>query len=112
MEAVARDVSAASHTDTETLRCMGRVFDDSGYLMDPHTAVGYLALESAVEQRPEVMGILLATAHPVKFGEVVEEATGHTVDVPDRLSVYLEREPRFLSIAPDPAALREALEGG
>ena len=109
---VASHVLASSHSDADTLRCMAEVFDSTGYTLDPHTAVGYLAMERALGGLRGAVGILLATAHPVKFGEVVTEATGQTVEIPDRLKVYLEREPCFERISPDLDALREALQTG
>ncbi|MCK5653348.1 MAG: threonine synthase, partial [Gemmatimonadetes bacterium] len=109
---VGSHVTASSHSDAETLRCMAEVFDSTGYILDPHTAVGYLATERALGSMRGAVAILLATAHPVKFGDVVREATGQTVEIPDRLKVYLERKPRFERIAPDLDALREALQAG
>jgi threonine synthase len=91
---------------------MAEVFDGTGYILDPHTAVGYLAMQKALGSMRGAVAILLATAHPVKFGRVVREATGQTVEIPDRLKVYLERKPCFERIAPDPDELREALLAG
>ncbi|MFG1690602.1 threonine synthase [Gemmatimonadota bacterium] len=107
---VGSDVMASSHSDADTLRCMAQIFDRTGYTLDPHTAVGYLAMERALGGLRGGVGILLATAHPVKFGDVVREATGETVEIPDQLKVYLEREPCFERISPDLDALREALQ--
>jgi threonine synthase len=110
--AVARDVRASSHSDDDTLRCISRVFDDCGYILDPHSAVGYLAMEQRTGSDAGRVGILLATAHPVKFLEVVEEATGESVDVPDRIALHLRREPSFTRISPEMGQLREALLSG
>jgi threonine synthase len=110
--ALGSHVMASSHSDADTLRCMDHLFDSTGYTLDPHTAVGYLAMERALGGMTGGVGILLATAHPVKFGEVVRDATGGTVEIPNRLRVYLEREPCFERISPDLDALREALQAG
>ena len=60
---------------------MRRVFDEHGYILDPHTAVGWLALEEALAETPDAHGVVLATAHPAKFGDIVEEAIGDAVPV-------------------------------
>lgn len=80
-------------TDEETVETIGSVRERTGELLDPHTAVAYTAAERFLAEaadKPEVM--VLATAHPAKFGEVVEKATGSPPELPDRLAAYLEKE--------------------
>lgn len=76
---LSREVSGSSHTDAETLDAIRRVYEEEGYLMDPHTAVGWLALRShragASGQRVRP-GVVLSTASPAKFPATVERATG------------------------------------
>ena len=79
---------------------MRRVFEDHGYILDPHTAVGWLALERALARRPEAHGVVLATAHPAKFGDIVEEAIGRPVPVPEQLAAGETRTSRFTRIPP------------
>ena len=78
---------AASVSDEETLESMRRVYDETGYVADPHTAVG---LEGARRFR-EVYGtdrpiVVLSTAHPAKFPDVVQKAIGRKPDVPEPLA--------------------------
>jgi threonine synthase len=58
--------------DEETATAIRRVYDENGYVMDPHGAVGYHALTKYTENRPDLSGIFLATAHPLKFDAVAE----------------------------------------
>ncbi|MEX2528196.1 MAG: threonine synthase [Gemmatimonadota bacterium] len=77
-------VLATTHSDEDTLALMRSVHERTGYLLDPHTAVGLLGLLEA-RTRPlpwEGPGIVLATAHPAKFAPAVREATGISPTAP------------------------------
>lgn len=106
------DLGATSHGDEATRRTVARVHDRHGYLLDPHAAVGWRALEEALEDRPDADGIVLATAHPAKFPEVVAPLAGGEVDVPERWSTALSRDGEPTRMEPDPRALRELLLDG
>jgi threonine synthase len=94
------DVRGVSVDDDETRACIADVYRRTGYVLDPHSAVAYRAAETAaarsVHRAPVVV---LATAHPAKFPEVVEEAIGRTVPLPDALAVALEAEERSVDLA-------------
>jgi threonine synthase len=70
-------VHATRHEDAEVVEVMGRVARDYRYLMDPHTAVGYLGLEAVRRELGAGTGLVLSTADPAKFPETVVRATGH-----------------------------------
>ncbi len=93
-------LSGSAWSDGDTREAMRRVFDEHGYILDPHTAVGWLALERALGVRPDAHGVVLATAHPAKFGDIVEEAVGSPVPVPERLAAGATRPSRFTRIPP------------
>jgi threonine synthase len=78
-----------SINDDQTLDVMRSVYDASGYLLCPHTAVGYAGLMA--HRTPGVPGVVLATAHPAKFSEVVKEATGVEPNMPAHLKACLSR---------------------
>ena len=82
---VAVDVVAASVDDVETERVMEHVHARTGYLLDPHTAVGFRALEAC----GVTDGVVLSTAHPAKFPEVVERVTGRSPPVPEGVAKAL-----------------------
>jgi threonine synthase len=110
-EAIRRDVRGVRHGDDETRAAIREVHARTGYVMDPHTAVGYLGLR-AVPREDGGPDVLLATAHPAKFRESVEPAIGAKVPVPDALAACLERESRAETIAADPEAVRDVLLAG
>jgi threonine synthase len=92
LQAIRRDIWGCSFSDEETLRVMHDVDARHGYVLDPHTAVGVLGWQSFAKQNlPTTRGIVLATAHPAKFGETVARATGAHQEMPERLAAFLDR---------------------
>ncbi|HET6421141.1 MAG TPA: threonine synthase [Geobacteraceae bacterium] len=73
-ETVCADFSSKSVNQQETLEAIESFYRETGYLLDPHTAVGVKAAIDTVTDGTPV--ICLATAHPAKFGEAVARATG------------------------------------
>jgi threonine synthase len=102
-------VVGSAHTDDETRDAIARVSRQYGCVLDPHSAVGYLGLEKMRARRPGCVGIVLATAHPAKFADTVERATGRGVEVPDRLARLLEREPDVVHMEPNGESLKKLL---
>jgi threonine synthase len=96
-----RDVIGESVGDEETLRTMREIHAETGRLVCPHTAVALAARRRFPQARP---ALVLATAHPGKFAEIVERATGATPEQPPalRLGSGIRRTPVDLSA--DPAA--------
>ncbi len=78
-------LNSVSISDAETSETIRRVRNEHGYLLDPHGAVGFLALERWLADHPKESGYLLETAHPVKFPDSVEAATGEIVPVPEQV---------------------------
>ncbi len=102
-------VWGSRHDDTETRQAMRAVHAGRGYLLDPHTAVGYLGLRARIERLGGACrGVVLATAHPAKFRQEVEATLGARVELPERLARYLELPSAAVRI---PAEL-EALASG
>jgi threonine synthase len=92
LQAIRRDIWGCSFSDEETLRVMHDVEQQHGYVLDPHTAVGVLGLQSFAKQnQPATQGIVLATAHPAKFAEIVGRAIGIRPEMPERLAAFLNR---------------------
>jgi threonine synthase len=87
-------------TDEETLETIRHFRGTLGVFLDPHTAAGVRAAQRFLEDRYPNVGkvITLGTAHPAKFGEVVEEATGARPDIPERLARVLDLEKQATSI--------------
>jgi len=97
-------------TDQETRETMSRVYRDTGVLIDPHTAVGVLA-SRRVRRDSGFSGqiLTLATAHPGKFIDIVQEATGVTPDLPATLKHVLLKKKQAITLQPDLEVLREFL---
>jgi threonine synthase len=82
-----------SFSDFSIMEGISRVYNTNGYLMDPHTAVGYLAVEKyRQETGSDEPAIVLSTAHPAKFGETVNKVIGHEVEIPDRLQACMNKK--------------------
>jgi threonine synthase len=82
--------SSVSITDEETKQTMKRVYYELQYTLDPHGAVGYLALERYLQQHLTDKGIFLETAHPVKFYDVVEPVLNQTIPLPDAVKEIID----------------------
>lgn len=81
MAQVRRDFCSASVDQADTLQEIRTFYDVTGYLIDPHTAVG---VKAALDLLPaDSARVCLATAHPAKFSETVEQALGFQAPVPD-----------------------------
>jgi threonine synthase len=100
---------AASVDDRATLEVIREVHERTGVLLDPHSAVGVGAAR-AVRRDPKVPMVCLATAHPAKFPDAVEQATGIRPPLPERLSDLLEREERYDVLPADLAAVQRHIE--
>lgn len=110
--ALGRDLLGSVHDDDATRACIARVHREHGYVLDPHSAVGWLGLERGLEAHPGRVGVLLATAHPAKFAETVEPLIGRELPVPEALARDLAGTRRVTRIAPTLEALEGILEGG
>jgi threonine synthase len=109
LSAIRRDFAAGRADERETAATMRAVFETSGRLVDPHTAV---ALSVAGRfAKPGVPMITLATAHPAKFPAAVLAATGQQAPLPENLGDLMTRPERFTAIANDQAAVERFIAG-
>jgi threonine synthase len=100
LEYVQKEIWGHRATDEETLAAMKMLHGRFAYIADPHTAVGVLGWEAYKNEHPEpAQGLVLATAHPAKFADVVTKAIGTAPPLPDRLAAYLKREKLSLPIS-------------
>ena len=114
------------YTDDEVRATIRRVYEERGYLLDPHSAIGYLGLTGVdssswptPDRRSDVSRsapagnspsrIFLATAHPAKFREVVEPLIGRPIDIPAPLAAALAKPRCILRLDATLAALRERI---
>lgn len=105
MVQVQQDFCSASVDQAGTLETIRGFYDKTGYLLDPHTAVG---VKAALEQlSPESSRICLATAHPAKFSETVEKSLGFQVPVPDSVRDLYGKQTRCEIMPADICKIRE-----
>ena len=97
--------SAGRYTDDECLALIGALYRESGKLIDPHTAVG-VGVARSQRWDPEIPMITLGTAHPAKFPDAVEEATGVRPALPEHLADLFDRPERFEVLAADAERLK------
>jgi threonine synthase len=83
--------SSYSFTDTETRETMKEIYKNSGYVAEPHGAVGYLGLKKYGLSANE-FGVFLETAHPVKFLEVVEETLPVKIEIPAQIQKVINNK--------------------
>ena len=100
LEYVRKEIWGHGASDEETLQEMRSVWERYRYIADPHTAVGLLGWEAYKREHPEpAQGLVLATAHAAKFGDVVVKAIGSAPPLPDRLAAHLQRPKLSLPIS-------------
>jgi threonine synthase len=97
-ESLSSDVLGFHYSDEQTNRAVKEVFKSKNYILDPHGAIGYLGLKEYMKSHPNSPGIFLETAHPVKFGEVVQRAINQSIEMPDRLNVFLKKEKQTIKM--------------
>jgi threonine synthase len=86
------DVSGFAYNDEITKDAMREVLQKYDYVIEPHGAIGYLALEEWQKKHPNTQGIILETAHPSKFIDDVESILGRDIEIPERLAILSERK--------------------
>ena len=92
-------VSGATYSDEQIRETMKSCFDSNGYILDPHGACGYRALEEGLTEGET--GVFLETAHPAKFKETVESAIGAEVEIPERLAAFMRGEKKSVEMNAD-----------
>lgn len=104
------DISGYSFTDEETKAKMKEVYNSYNYIIDPHGAVGALGLQHYFsESNADAYGIVLETAHPAKFLDVVEETLDVTLDLPKALAEAASKKKNALLMENDFKVLKEFL---
>jgi threonine synthase len=109
VDAMRRDISGSRHMDDEVVATIRRVYEERGYLLDPHSAIAYLGLVKGGVMREGAPGIFLATAHPAKFHEVVESIIGRAIEKPPALADALARPQHIMRIDASLDAVKEKL---
>jgi threonine synthase len=96
---------AGELSDEECVDEIGRAYRESGYLMDPHTAIG-VGVARRLRRRDHVPMVCLGTAHPAKFPDAVEQATGVRPALPAHLADLFDLPERYDTLPADLAAVQ------
>lgn len=86
------DISGYAYDDNTTKKAMKDVLNQYDYIIEPHGAIGYLALKEWQKDHKDTQGIVLETAHPSKFLEDVEQILEQKIEIPERLAILAERQ--------------------
>ncbi|GAC1378105.1 MAG: threonine synthase [Hymenobacter sp.] len=108
LEKLRAALSADTVSDADTVAAIRQVWEQNQYLLDPHAAVAYTALRRYQAQHPAA-GLLLATAHPVKFPDVVEPILGRAIELPAVVQALQGRAKRSVPLAVEYAQLKAYL---
>ena len=106
---VKSELKGYAFSDTETERGMKEVFEKYNYTIDPHGAVGYLALKEYQKEKSNTYGIVLETAHPSKFSDDVEEILDTKINIPKRLAILRDKKKTAHPISIDFVEFRDWL---
>jgi threonine synthase len=121
LDAMRQDIVGFRHNDDAVRETIKRVYDERGYLLDPHSAIAYMGLKEYFRQEGRErqegqegrgagrIGIFLATAHPAKFGEVVEPIIRRPIVTPAPLAEALARPRHILRMDASLKAVEDAL---
>jgi len=98
-EAITAEISGVSYNDEQIAETLKACKQQTGYLLDPHGAVGYRALQEGLAANE--IGVFLETAHPAKFLETVEGIIGEKVEIPQKLQEFMKGEKKSLPMSKD-----------
>jgi threonine synthase len=85
-------ITGYAFDDETTAQAMKEIDKKFNYAIDPHGAVGFLALLEYQSKNPNTRGIILETAHPAKFIDDVERILEHPIEIPEKLAVLTDRK--------------------
>jgi len=92
LKAFEKDFTSYSFTDEETLFEMKNIYANTGYISEPHGAVGYLGLKQEMQNHHNAIGVFLETAHPIKFLDIVEPALKIKLPIPLQIEGVLNKQ--------------------
>ena len=87
-EAISKEIAGCTYTDEQIAQTLKETYATTGYLLDPHGAVGYRSLVEGLDENE--IGIFLETAHPAKFKETVESIIEDEINIPTKLAAFMK----------------------
>ena len=92
-------ISGATYSDEQIKETMRQCYNETGYVLDPHGACGYRALQENL--KPGEVGVFCETAHPAKFKEKVDDILGIDIEIPARLRAFMEGQKQSVEMSKD-----------
>jgi threonine synthase len=108
-QTISEKISGYTVSDEITKQTIANVYQKDHYVLDPHGAVAYHALAEYLYAHPDKNGIILETAHPVKFPDTVEEAIGKNIEIPDAVKPLFHLEKKSIVMEPNFSELKSWL---
>ena len=99
-------------SDSETVTCVRDFYEKKRVLLEPHGAVGMVAIQKYLAELPagqQLKTILMETAHPAKFPEVIEKELGFSPELPENLKLILQKEEKKIVLPPDYESFKQFL---
>ena len=87
-----KDFSSYAFSDDQTKDALQNIYTRTGYIVEPHGAVGYLGLKKEIEKQSNSVGVFLETAHPIKFLDVVEPILNFQISIPSQIESVLRKD--------------------
>ena len=106
-ERISSLISGATYKDEQIAETMRQCYSETGYVLDPHGACGYKALEEGLQEGE--IGVFCETAHPAKFKEKVDSILGTDIEIPARLRAFMEGEKQSVEMSKDFADFKHYL---
>ena len=103
LKEIRADFDASRASEEECAAEIARAYRDSGVVLDPHTAVGSHVARAALKKHPATPIVSLATAHPAKFPDAIEKATGSRPELPPHLKAIM-KAPERINVLPNDAS--------
>ena len=98
-EAICNDISGATYSDAQIADTMREVYQQTGYVCDPHGACGYRALAEGLHG--DELGVFLETAHPAKFKTTVDNILGTDIAIPAKLQAFMKGTKQSVPMSKD-----------
>lgn len=106
-EAITKEISGEAYTDEQIRETVQAVYNETGYLLDPHGACGYRALAEQLQSGET--GVFLETVHPAKFLQTVESIIGVEVQIPEKLQAFMKGKKESVPMEKDFASFKSYL---
>lgn len=105
--AIKEDISGSTYNDEQIAAAVKRLWNEANYLLDPHGACAYLAIEEHLKEGET--GVFLETAHPAKFKETIEYILQQEIEIPNTLKEFMKGNKETVEISNDFNSLKNFL---